>query len=102
MFISIPKETAEGEQRTALVPDSVKKLINMGAQVSVEAGAGIGAGFTDSDYEAAGASLSTDRVALLGAADLVLRVRKPDLADVELLKSGSVHVSFLIPLMSTL
>ena len=97
MLIAIPKETAEGELRAALVPDSVKKLVKMGAQVTIEAGAGIAAGFADSDYRAAGAGLSADRAVLLGAADLVLRVRKPDLADVELLKSGSIHVSFLDP-----
>lgn len=97
MLIALPKETAAGEQRTALIPDTVKKLVRMGADVQVEAGAGIGAGFSDAEYQSAGATVVSDKAALLGAADLVLRVRKPELADIDLLKSGSVHVSFLDP-----
>ena len=97
MLIAIPKETAPGELRAALIPDTVKKLVRMGAEVSLEAGAGTGAGFSDGDYETAGASIASDKVSLLGAADVVLRVRKPELSDVELLKPGSIHVSFLDP-----
>lgn len=97
MLIAIPKETAPGELRAALIPDTVKKLVRMGAEVSLEAGAGSGAGFSDNDYETAGASIASDKASLLGAADVVLRVRKPELSDVELLKPGSIHVSFLDP-----
>ena len=97
MLIAIPKETAPGELRAALIPDTVKKLVRMGAEVSLEASAGTGAGFSDGDYETAGASIASDKASLLGAADVVLRVRKPELSDVELLKPGSIHVSFLDP-----
>ena len=97
MLIAIPKETAPGELRAAIIPDTVKKLVRMGAEVSLEAGAGKGAGFSDGDYETAGASIASDKATLLGAADVVLRVRKPELSDVELLKPGSIHVSFLDP-----
>ena len=97
MLIAIPKETAPGELRAALIPDTVKKLVRMGAEVSLEAGAGTGAGFSDGDYETAGASIASDKASLLGAADVVLRVRKPELSDVELLNPGSIHVSFLDP-----
>ena len=97
MLIAIPKETAPGELRAAIIPDTVKKLVRMGAEVSLEAGAGTGAGFSDGDYETAGASIASDKASLLGAADVVLRVRKPELSDVELLKPGSIHVSFLDP-----
>lgn len=97
MHIVLPKETALGEKRTALVPDAVKKLVRMGAEVSVEASAGQASGFADGEYEAAGAKVISDRTALLGSGDLVLRVRKPELHEVELLKAGSVHVSFLDP-----
>ena len=97
MLIALPKETADGELRAALIPDTVKKLVKLGADITVESGAGAGAGFADAEYEAAGASISSDRANLLGSADLVLRVRKPELAEVDLLKSGSVHVSFLDP-----
>ena len=97
MLIAIPKETAPGELRAAIIPDTVKKLVRMGAEVSLEAGAGTGAGFSDGAYETAGASIALDKASLLGAADVVLRVRKPELSDVELLKPGSIHVSFLDP-----
>ncbi len=97
MLIALPKETTDGEKRAALIPDTVKKLVRLGADISIESGVGQGAGFTDAEYEAAGASVATDRAALLGSADLVLRVRKPELSEVALLKSGSIHVSFLDP-----
>jgi len=101
MLIAIPKETAYGEKRAALIPASVKKLVQLGAQVSVESGLGAAAGFSDEEYQAAGASLADDRSALLASAQMVLRVRKPELADIELLQSGCIHVSFLDPFNET-
>ena len=97
MLIAIPKESHSAEKRAALIPDTVKKLVRLGADVSVEAGAGEGAGFPDAQYQEAGASVVADRAQLLGGADLVMRVRKPSLDEVALLKPGSVHVSFLDP-----
>jgi len=97
MLIALPKETAEGELRAALIPDSVKKLVRMGADVSVEAGVGRGAGFADEEYREAGATVVAERASLLSSADMVLRVRKPDLDEVAQLKSGSIYVSFLDP-----
>jgi NAD(P) transhydrogenase subunit alpha len=101
MLIAIPKETAYGEKRAALIPASVKKLVQLGAQVSVESGLGAAAGFSDEEYQAAGASLADDRSALLASAQMVLRVRKPELADIELLQPGCIHVSFLDPFNET-
>ena len=97
MLIAIPKESDPSEKRAALVPDTVKKLVRLGVDVSVEAGAGQGAGFDDGQYQEAGASIVADRAGLLGSADLVMRVRKPAIAEVGQLKPGSVHVSFLDP-----
>lgn len=97
MQIAIPKELVAGERRAPLVPDAVKKLVRLGAKVTVENGVGSGAGFSDDEYQQAGASLSGDRAALLANADMVLRVRKPSLEDIALLKSGCIHVSFLDP-----
>ncbi len=97
MQIAIPRETGEGELRAALIPDSVKRLTSLGAAVSIESGVGLGAGHADADYQAAGASVVTDRAALLGSADMVLRVNKPSLEDVSLIKPGAIHVSFLDP-----
>lgn len=97
MLIAVPRETLPGENRASLVPDSVKKLVRAGADVTIEAGMGVGAGFSDSDYQAVGASVNADRQQLLGSADIVLRLHKPTLDEVDLLKAGSVHVSFLDP-----
>ena len=63
----------------------------------VEASTGDAAGFPDAAYEEAGARIETDRKALLGASDMVLRIRKPSDEDVAALKSGALHASLLDP-----
>jgi len=97
MLIGVPKETWPGELRAALVPLNAKKLITAGFEVTVESGLGEASGFRDTDYAEVGAKVTGDRAGLLANADVVLRVRKPDAADVGLLKSGALHVSFLDP-----
>jgi NAD(P) transhydrogenase subunit alpha len=97
MKIGVPNETLAGETRVALVPDGVRRLVKLGAQVEVESGLGATIGGVDVDYVSAGTSIATDRHALLASADVLLRVRKPPIEEVEWLKSGSVHVSFLDP-----
>ena len=97
MLIVVPSETSPGEKRVALIPDSVKKLIELGAEVSVQSGAGETSGYRDEEYEAAGAQLSSDRDRLLAGGDIVLRVTKPDPAEVSQLKQGAVHISYLDP-----
>ena len=97
MKISVPKETHPGETRASLTPDSAAKLVKLGAQVEVEAGIGAGAGFADAAYTAAGATIVTDRKALLSSADMVLRLRKPPTEEIALLKSGCIHASLLDP-----
>ena len=64
MKVAIPKETADGERRVALVPDTATKLIGAGLQVSIQAGAGASAHLTDSVYQAAGVTLESDESAL--------------------------------------
>ena len=75
MKISVPKETHPGETRAPLTPDSAAKLVKLGALVEVEAGLGLHAGFADEAYTKAGATIATDRPALLGSGDIVLRLR---------------------------
>jgi len=58
---------------------------------------GLGSGYRDGEYTEAGAGVSSDRAGMLGGADIVLRIRKPDLEEVSLLKSGCVHISYLDP-----
>ena len=97
MKITVPRETHPGESRAPLTPDSAAKLVKLGAQVEVEAGLGIAAGFPDEAYTKAGATISNDRKALLGSGDIVLRLRKPTAEDISLLKAGCVHASLLDP-----
>jgi NAD(P) transhydrogenase subunit alpha len=95
--VAIPKETAEGERRVALVPDTATKLIGAGLQVSVQAGAGAFAYLTDSAYQAAGVAVEPDESALFKEAGAVLKVQPPDQSEVRLLPRGSVLISFLQP-----
>ncbi len=97
MKIGVPKETWPGELRAALAPGSVKKLVGLGFEVTVEAGLGDGSRVPDGEYTDAGATVSGDRAQVMGNAEIVLRVRKPETADLELLKSGTIHISFLDP-----
>ncbi len=97
MIIGIPRELSAGETRVPIIPDSVKRFVDQGAEVHVEAGTGAAIRLEDSVYEQAGARIVTDRAALLGSADIILRLRKPSLEEVKQLKSGSIHISFLDP-----
>lgn len=97
MQIAVPSETHVREKRVALIPEAVKKLVQVGFTVNVESGLGAKSGFSDADYEAAGAILKNDRAQLLGSGDIVLRVRKPEMDEIALLKKGSLHISYLDP-----
>jgi H+-translocating NAD(P) transhydrogenase subunit alpha len=98
MQITVLKETESDESRVALVPESVKRLVSMKAKVAVESGAGNESGASDADYEAAGASVSKDRAALIKTVDVLLAVNRPSLEIVAQLNRGAVVVSFLRPL----
>ena len=97
MKVAIPKETASGERRVALVPDTAAKLISAGLQVSIQSGAGRSAYLTDQAYEAAGVTIAAGAAELLKDADAVLKVQPPDVDEVKLLKGGTVLISFLQP-----
>ncbi len=97
MKVVVPKETAAGEHRVALVPEVVAKLVAGGFQVTVERGAGTGASFSDQAYEAAGATIA-DTGSLYDGADAVARVASPSEAEVEPLRDGTVLIGFLSPL----
>ncbi|MGH9339405.1 MAG: Re/Si-specific NAD(P)(+) transhydrogenase subunit alpha [Acidobacteriota bacterium] len=101
MKIAVPRELHPEERRVPIIPPGVEKLVKDGAEVEIEAGMGIGSGYRDEDYSGAGASISTDRQQLLSWADLVLRLRKPPLEEVDWLKEGGIHVSFLDPFNET-
>jgi len=97
MKISVPRENHSGETRAPMTPDSAAKLVKLGAQVEVEAGLGIAAGFLDEAYVKAGAAVVNDRKALVGSGDIVLRLRKPPLEEIAWLKPSAIHASLLDP-----
>jgi NAD(P) transhydrogenase subunit alpha len=97
MKISVPRESHPAETRAPLTPEAVARLVRLGAQVAIETGTGLAAGFADAAYASAGAVILTDRKELLHTGDLVLRVGKPPIEEIQLLKPGSVHVSLLDP-----
>jgi H+-translocating NAD(P) transhydrogenase subunit alpha len=94
MKIGVPKETAEGERRVALVPDVVKALTAKEIEVTVEPGAGEGAGHSDEEYTDAGAKVGDDA----WGADILLKVRPPSADEVSRLKQDQVVIGFLEPL----
>jgi NAD(P) transhydrogenase subunit alpha len=98
MQITVLRETDPNESRVALVPESVKKLVALKASVAAESGAGLEAGASNADYEAAGATVSSDRAALLASAEVLLCVNRPPDIDIAQLKKGAVVIGFLRPL----
>jgi proton-translocating NAD(P)+ transhydrogenase subunit alpha len=98
MNIAVLNETGPSEARVAVMPESVQKLVAVKASVSIESGAGLGAARTDDDYTAAGATISSDRNSLLGAADVLVTVNRPAAEDFNRLKKGAVVLGFLRPL----
>jgi NAD(P) transhydrogenase subunit alpha len=95
--IGIASETAPGERRVALTPETCKKLVAAGACVQVQRGLGDGAHFTDQAYADAGAALVDDAQAALGDADIVLCVQPPCADSLARLKSGATLVGILQP-----
>ena len=97
MRVGVVKESAAGERRVALVPETVPRLTQAGLEVLVEAGAGDGAWYPDSTYTAAGATV-TAAGELYEAADVLLTVTRPDNAGVGRLRAGQALIGLLAPL----
>ncbi len=95
MLIGVPAETAAGETRVAVTPETAKKLVAQGHQVMVQSGAGLRASATDEAYQAAGAEI-TDMARALGA-EMVLKVRLPNDGELAQMKPGAVLVGMLEP-----
>jgi NAD(P) transhydrogenase subunit alpha len=104
LIIAIPKEVIQGENRVSIVPDMASKLIKKGFSVHVEKGAGFRAGFTDAQYEEAGAKLYDNVEELYGSADIILKVQRPDnhptlnKSEIDLYKEGQLLITFMYSL----
>jgi NAD(P) transhydrogenase subunit alpha len=97
MRIFVPRETAPGEKRAPIVPETAKKLVALGAEVAVESGLGASIHRSDAEYENAGARVIADRIVGLIEADAVLRLQKLPIDEVANLRENCVHISFLDP-----
>ena len=95
--IGVPLEAFPGEKRVATVPEVVEKLVKLGFKVSVQAGAGEGANFSDETYRAAGADIVSSAAALWSGADMVFKVRPPSPEEVALMREGSALIGFVWP-----
>jgi len=96
-LIGVPRETAPGEKRVATVPEVVERLVKLGFRVAVQSGAGEAANFDDDSYRAAGAEIIPEPEQLWVTADIVFKVRPPDLDEVVMLTEGATVVSFIWP-----
>src|SRR6202047_1271443 len=94
MKVAVVAETDAGEPRVAAVPETVKKMIGLGAEVAVEPGAGMKSGVLDADYTAAGATVAADA---LNGADVVLQVRRPHGAALTRGKKGAIVIAIMDP-----
>jgi len=97
VVFAVPKESAPGERRVATVPEIVRRLVKAQHEVRVESGAGDGAGYPDAEFTAAGAKVMADRASLYAGAQVVLRVRAPNAAELKGLPEGTVLVALLDP-----
>ena len=95
MIIGVPKEIKEQEYRVALLPGGAYQLIQRGHTVIVERGAGIGAGYADAEYEAAGAKLIATHAEVFAQADLIIKVKEPLPSEYPLLRPGQILFTYL-------
>jgi NAD(P) transhydrogenase subunit alpha len=102
MRIGVTKETAPGERRVALVPESCKKLRQAGYEIALESGAGAAAGYLDDAYRELGVAIDPDPAAVLRQADVALKVGAPSLDggrdEVGWLRPGAIYLGSLMPL----
>jgi NAD(P) transhydrogenase subunit alpha len=96
MKIAIPAETDPAEPRVAATPDTVKRMVGMGAEVAVEKGAGERAGVLDKDFQGAGAKVASGKDTVAGA-DIVLKVRRPSKAELTNYKPGTIVIAIMDP-----
>ncbi|MGI0132777.1 MAG: Re/Si-specific NAD(P)(+) transhydrogenase subunit alpha [Thermoplasmata archaeon] len=93
--IAVPKETAAGERRVALVPEIVQKLVKAGVEVRIDAGAGVAAGYPDATYRAAGAEVVPDPRTLLADVQIVLKVQPPTVDEAGAMAPGTYVVALM-------
>lgn len=97
MKIAVPAEADLGEPRVAATPDTVKRLVALGAEIAVQSGAGLRSGILDADYQAAGATIASSAAEAAIGADVVLKVRRPTADEMLTYKRGTLVIGILDP-----
>ncbi len=97
MKIAVPAEFDLGEPRVAATPDTVKRLVALGAELAVQSGAGLRSGILDADYQAAGATIASSAAEAAIGADVVLKVRRPTAEEMLTYKRGALVIGILDP-----
>jgi proton-translocating NAD(P)+ transhydrogenase subunit alpha len=95
--VAVPKEVAPGEARVALTPEVIPRLVKAGCEVLVEAGAGENARYPDAAYTQAGAKVQTDRAAMFGSADVVVKIQIPTAEETAAMRPGTVVIALMNP-----
>ncbi len=95
MLVGVPKEIKTQEYRVGLVPSSVRELVHHGHQVIMETNAGGGVGFSNEDYERAGATIAADAAEVFAKADMVVKVKEPQPRECAMLREGQVLFTYL-------
>lgn len=103
MIIGIPKEIMQGEKRVSAIPETVKKMVDNGAKVLFEKGAGAGSHYMDEAYEEAGAKLIGDVEIIYSQADVILKVKEPqfneekNIHELDMMHAGQYLITFIHP-----
>lgn len=97
MKIAVVKEADASEPRVAATPETVKKFLALGAEMTVEKGAGAASMIPDAEFEAMGAQIASTQKAVLGDADVVLGVRRPSAGQLKAAKTGAAVVAIMDP-----
>ena len=95
LVVGVPKEIKDKENRVSVLPDGVAELSHYGHRVVVQAGAGAGCGFSDAEYEAAGAEVVDTPEAVFAAADLIVKVKEPIPEEYERFRPGQQLFTYL-------
>lgn len=95
MLVGVPKEIKNNENRVAMTPAGAQELVSRGHKVLIEASAGVGSGFSDADYQAAGAEIAKDATAVWSAAEMIVKVKEPIAAEYSLMRKGQTLFTYL-------
>ena len=95
MRVGIPREVKDNEYRVAITPAGVREIVEQGHEVLVEAAAGEGSAISDADYESQGATVVSETSDLFGEAEMVVKVKEPQPAEIEMLRPGQLLFTYL-------